>query len=84
MPWPARQLEMNFRDAAGQLKKFMPALLEELRETPHMLPRCSLQMHSSIMKKVTGGAADIYNFFDQLLRPLIYEISDKAGMPKGV
>ena len=34
---------------------------------------------------MTGGAADIFKCFDQLSRPLIYAILEKAGMPeKGV
>ena len=33
---------------------------------------------------LTGGAADIYKCFDQLSRPLIYMILEKAGMPEQV
>ena len=33
---------------------------------------------------LSGGAADIYKCFDQILRPLIYCIIEAAGIPKGV
>ena len=29
----------------------------------------------------SGGAADIYKRFDQIVRPLIYNLLDEAGMP---
>ena len=32
----------------------------------------------------TGGAADIYECFEQIQRPLLYRIMKEAGMPKGV
>ena len=28
-----------------------------------------------------GGAADIYKFFDQILRQLVYKVFEMAGMP---
>ena len=31
-----------------------------------------------------GAAADIYKCFDQIQRPLLYGILEKAGMPKGI
>ena len=31
-----------------------------------------------------GAAADIYKCFDQIQRPLLYAILEKAGMPKGI
>ena len=33
---------------------------------------------------VTGGAADIYKCFDQVMRPLIYLLLEEAGMPKSL
>ena len=32
----------------------------------------------------TGGAADIYNCFDQIRRDVVYKLLDRAGMPKRV
>ena len=39
-----------------------------------------------ILKKedFTGGAADVYKCFDQVQRPLMYEILRKGGMPEKV
>ena len=34
--------------------------------------------------EVTGGAADIFKCFDQVMRPLIYELLKAAGMPDKV
>ena len=31
----------------------------------------------------TGGAADIFKCFDQILRPLVDRLLEKAGMPDG-
>ena len=31
-----------------------------------------------------GGAADIFKFFDQIVRPLVYVVLSLAGMPRGV
>ena len=31
-----------------------------------------------------AAAADIYKCFDQIQRPLLYEIMEKAGIPKGI
>ena len=31
-----------------------------------------------------GGAADIFKCFDQILRPLVYEMMEMAGMPEEV
>ena len=33
---------------------------------------------------LTGGAADVYKCFDQVLRPLVYELLKAAGMPSGI
>ena len=33
---------------------------------------------------VMRGAADIYKWFDQVLRPLVYSLLEEAGMPKGL
>ena len=35
-------------------------------------------------EEYTGGAADVYNCFDQIERPLMYEILRKVGMPERV
>ena len=35
-------------------------------------------------KEATGGAADIFKCFDQITRPLVYELLRKAGMPEKV
>ena len=35
-------------------------------------------------KEATGGAADIFKCFDQIMRPLVYELLRKAGMPTQV
>ena len=32
----------------------------------------------------TGGTTDIYKFLDQVQRPLLYELLEKAGTPKGI
>ena len=32
----------------------------------------------------TGGASDVYKCFDQVQRPIIYEMLRKAGMPKRI
>ena len=31
--------------------------------------------------EITGGAADVFKCFDQVMRPLIYELLRKAGLP---
>ena len=33
---------------------------------------------------VTGGAVDIYKWFDQIIRPVVYRVASLAGMPRSV
>ena len=41
--------------------------------------------HCKLSKtEFTGGAADIYKFFDQVQRDLLYTILEKPGMPTGI
>ena len=47
--------------------------------TALLLEYCTL--HNS---PFSGGAADIYTCFDQLSRPLIYDLIKAAGMPKRI
>lgn len=48
--------------------------------------RTALVMEVCKLKGVdyTGGAADIYKCFDQLVRPIIYKLLAKAGIPKDI
>ena len=44
-----------------------------------LLPHCHLNGLD-----VTGGAADIYKCFDQVMRPLVYEVLRRVGLPSKV
>ena len=48
--------------------------------------KTALLVEQCILKKedYTGGAADVYKCFDQVQRPLMYEILRKGGMPETV
>ena len=35
-------------------------------------------------KEATGGAAEIFKCFDQVMRNLVYELLDKADMPRNI
>ena len=48
-------------------------------ETAWLLEYCTLHK-----LPFSGGAADIYRCFDQLSRPLIYDLIKAAGMPKRI
>ena len=43
------------------------------------IEHCHLNGH-----EVTGGAADIFKCFDQVMRPLIYQLLEAAGLPDKV
>ena len=47
--------------------------------TAMLVEQCTLKK-----KDYTGGAADVYKSFDQVQRPLMYEILRKGGMPEKV
>ena len=48
------------------------------------LTQLEMEHHTSNNTPITAASIDIYKCFDQVVRPLVYHLTDKAGMPKGI
>ena len=68
--WTTPEIFAGFEGAGAEEAAYTTAL---------QLEHCRL--HGT---EFTGGAADIYKFFDQVHRYLLYRLREEAGMPKGV
>ena len=52
---------------------------EAAYSTALLLENCRLKG-----QEFAGGAADVYKFFDQVQRDLLFELLSAAGMPTGI
>ena len=69
-PWIAPEMFAGVEGQGAEEAAYNPAMF---------LEHCNLNN-----TEFAGGAADIYEFFDQVQQGLLYDLLDKAGMPKGI